>query len=59
MQRADVTDAGRLFQMFQMREPATAKEQSPMAVLDRGTNRRPELVDRSHITVLAEDGGRM
>jgi len=35
---ADVIDVGRL---FHKRGPATAKDQSPAAVFDRGTNGRP------------------
>jgi len=40
------------FQEFQdswdpcKRGPATAKDRSPAAVFDRGTNKRPELVER-------------
>jgi len=40
---ADVIEVGRL---FHRRGPATAKDRSPVAVLDRGTNRRRELADR-------------
>ena len=54
---ADVTEAGRL---FHRRGPATAKERSPAADLVRGTNKRPELADRSRIGLSAaeEDGCR-
>jgi len=53
---ADVIEVGRL---FHKREPATAKDRSPAAVFDRGTNRRPELVDRRCRLAVADDGGWM
>jgi len=40
---ADVIQVGRL---FHNRGPATAKNRSLAAIFDRGTKRRPELVDR-------------
>jgi len=40
---ADVIEVGRL---SHKRGPATARDRSPAAVFDRGTNRRPELVER-------------
>jgi len=52
----DVIEVGRL---FHKRGPATAKDRSPVAVFDRGTNRRPELVERSCRLAVADDGGRM
>jgi len=39
--------------------PTTAKDRSPAAVFDRGTNRRPELVERRCRLAVADDGGRM
>jgi len=53
---ADVIEVGRL---FYKRGPATAKDRSPAAVFDRGTNRRPELVERRCRLAVADDGGRM
>jgi len=53
---ADVIEVGRL---FHKRGPATAKDRSPSAVFDQGTNRRQELVDRRCRLAVADNGGRM
>jgi len=45
--------------LFHKRGPATAKDQSLAAVFDRGTNRRPELVDRRCRLAIVDDGGRI
>jgi len=45
--------------LFHKRGPETAKDRCPAAVFDRGTNRRPELVDRRCRLAVADDGDRM
>jgi len=52
----DVIEVSR---MFHKRGPTTAKDRSPEAVFDRGTNRRLELVDRRCRVAVADDGGRI
>jgi len=52
---ADVTEAGSL---FHKRGPATAIDGSSAAVIERGTNRRPELVGCRHTVnaLISHDG---
>jgi len=51
-QPADLIEVGRLFHK-------RGKDRSPAAVFDRGTDRRPELVERRCRLAVADDGGRM
>jgi len=53
---ADVIEVGR---QFHKRGPATVKDRCPAAVFDRGTNRRPELVEHRCRLAVADGGGRM
>jgi len=48
----DVIEVGRL---FHKRGPKTADDRSPAAVFERGTNRRPDLVDRRCRLAVADD----